>query len=499
MFKKCLLVLLFISSISFWPAPLVVAKSETTLVLYDSLAKQNVTDGNVDLLLRMLASYGQTVRISDMREKLDTSSVDHIIVIQNKAKPIQPEVSEKLQKYGKKILFIGQTPPGWARKQLGNLQMQISDTAISVRTKEALQSEPLLLGKLQLIKQTSAEKIGKLTADDGTKFPYAVRNNKLSYASFLVKDSLSEFALLEVLNDFYGAGKTGQPYVVIRDVNPFVDFGMVQKTADAFNEAGIPFIVSAGPVFENMNLKAAKNYAELLQYVETRGGSIVLNAPVVTFGESKKGELTDVMTTSVQFFAQNEIAPLGISAEAYWQTDKVYQKEGLAPFSSAILFPNQNIIYTDETKETNAFTSALFYLDGKRYEKWAQVANETPFNVDTALGFSLFKNEKELRETVSWLRQMPIQDYSNLPHTVQTEKDKITAQNGFLSVNGKEITPADHFLNVKVKKNQPQEASLNEFFSVQSKVLTVIICVTLFIFVILFVIGYRAYRKKYVK
>ncbi|WP_254260115.1 hypothetical protein [Listeria fleischmannii] len=97
--------LLFISSISFWPAPLVVAKGETTLVLYDSLAKQNVTDGNVDLLLRMLASYGQIVRISDMREKLDTSSVDHIIVIQNKAKPIQPEVSEKLQKYGKKNLI----------------------------------------------------------------------------------------------------------------------------------------------------------------------------------------------------------------------------------------------------------------------------------------------------------------------------------------------------------------------------------------------------------
>ncbi|WP_088825378.1 DUF2334 domain-containing protein [Listeria goaensis] len=498
MFKKCFLVLLFVSSICLWPAPGEAAKAGTTLVLYDSLAKQDVTNGNVDLLLRMLASYGQTVRLQDVHEKLEADA-DFIIVVQNKTKHLDSKISEKLQQSGKKILFVGQTPPDWAREKLGNLAVQANDTAVSVKVHEALQSEPLLLGKLNLIQAAEGHKMGEVTTDTGTKFPYAVRNGNVSYASFLVDKPVSGLALFEVLNDFYGAKQTGKPYVVIRDVNPFVNFEMVQQTADAFYEAGIPFIVSAGPVFENMKLNAAKKYAQLLQYVETRGGSIILNAPVVTFGESKKGELTDVMATSIHFFAENEIAPLGISSEAYWQRDKIYRDEGLAPFSSAILFPNKNIVYTAETNQTNAFQNALFYLDGKHYAKWAKNAEQTRFVVDTALGFSLFSDEAELKKAVEWLQKLPIQDYADLPHAVQTEKDKITAQNGFLYVNGREISPQDESDTMKQTEATKQEASLNEFFSTQSKVLTVIILATLLVFVILFLIGYRVYRKKYVK
>ncbi len=499
MLKKCLFVLLLLSGICLSPLTGEAAsKASTTLVLYDSLAKQSVTEGNVDLLLRMLASYGQTVRLQDVHGKFKADA-DHIIVVQNKTDPLDSEISEKLRQSGKKILFVGQTPPDWAREKLGNLEVQANDLAVSVKVREALQSEPLLLGKLHLIKVAKGHKIGEVTTEAGTKFPFAVRNGNVSYASFLVDSSLSELALFEVLNDFYGVNQEGKPYVVIRDVNPFVNFEMVQKTADAFYDAGIPFIVSAGPVFKNMQLNAAKKYAELLQYVETRGGSIILNAPIVTFGESKPGELIDVMTTSIHFFAQNEIAPLGISSEAYWQTDKVYRDEGLAPFSSAILFPNKNIIYTDETNQTNAFQNALFYIDGKRYAKWADFSNETRFTVNTALGFSLFDNEAELKETVEWLQKMPIQDYANVSHVVQTKKDKITAENGFLYVNGQEISPQDHFETMKKAGTKKEEASLNEFFSTQSKVLTVIIGVTLFVFVILFLIGYRVYRKKYVK
>lgn len=94
-------------------------------------------------------------------------------------------------------------------------------------------------------------------------------------------------------------------------------------------------------LFLQSRFPSSKNYAEILRYVQAKNGTIMLNVPAVTYGDSPSGELESIMQKSVNFFAENDIAPIGVTAELYWNFDKAYGVEGFAPFNTGILLPNQ--------------------------------------------------------------------------------------------------------------------------------------------------------------
>lgn len=49
--------------------------------------------------------------------------------------------------------------------------------------------------------------------------------------------------------------------------------------------------MSAGPVFYNQDFQAAKNYAEILRYVQAKNGTIMMNVPAVTYGIVRRENL----------------------------------------------------------------------------------------------------------------------------------------------------------------------------------------------------------------
>ncbi|WP_167629661.1 DUF2334 domain-containing protein [Listeria valentina] len=466
--KKRILLILFIifSSVCLPHTSFAVSNEQPeTVVIYDSLDKQGAKNGNVDLLVRMLISVGTSVKLMQASEAKNLTFYSHVIVLQNEPADLSDELSQKLKQVQETLLFIGEKPPNWLREALHLKIELLQDAQLQMGNDRGTNFVPIMASKTPLVTQFTGDPIGKVQTTNSSG-PFAVKQGKRSYASFLQKDTPSEALLLDVLTTLYKVPVSApQQFVVLRDVNPFVDFKQVKKRADSFYQANLPFLVSAGPVFQNTESLAAKRYADLLRYLEERGGRILVNVPVVSAGASKPDELERVMQSSIHFLATNEIAPLGVSAEDYWLQDAIYRSEGLLPFSSGIFFPSQKAkMFTAKTKEAVFTEDAPFYLDGTAYQNWiGETAKENLFQVPTVLGISLFEKDEKWNQLLNMLKKQSIQDYGKLDHTVTTKLDTIQFKAGQVTINGKEPDPK---LKSDLKKQQDEQpkASLTDFF-----------------------------------
>ncbi|KLD60757.1 hypothetical protein WP50_07685, partial [Lactiplantibacillus plantarum] len=73
--------------------------------------------------------------------------------------------------------------------------------------------------------------------------------------------------------------------------------------------------------------KAYQRFAKVLRLIENRGGVIFLKTPVVGGVTASSGPgLSKLMDSYVIQLAQNQVYPVGISASAYWNQDRVYRQ-----------------------------------------------------------------------------------------------------------------------------------------------------------------------------
>ncbi|EAD5120529.1 hypothetical protein [Listeria monocytogenes] len=475
-----------------------IAKSDDgVVVFYDSLATGTENEGNMDALLRMLNSLGKRVTIYSWEENPDLSQTSEIIVLQNKKDGLSNEWTNKLAKSKAKIAYIGENPPTFITDKLELKTKVITDASITIQTAAGLSGKPQLLNETNLITSYKGTSFGEMDAAENGQAAYGIQAGNYAYAPIYQADNTSEFALMDVLKALFDIKTTTNQYAFITGVNPFIDFDLLKKTADTFYEKGIPFIVSAGPVFYNQDFQAAKNYAEILRYVQAKNGTIMMNVPAVTYGDSPAGELESIMQKSVHFFAENDVAPLGVTAELYWNFDKVYGVEGFAPFNTGILLPNQKIIHTTKVNNGSAFEKSLYSVANDFYATTTEGRN---FPIDIAITYSFFDNEKELKAAAEELANDNISDFRFQDHEVKTNKDTIESSAGSLYINNQSVTLDDDLNYIKTKnKTVKQAGSLEGFFGYQNTFFTIVIVLSLGIIGILFVFGYRLYMKKYMK
>lgn len=151
----------------------------------------------------------------------------------------------------------------------------------------------------------------------------------------------AEISMGYVLADWLGIQNDGQIYLIFKEIYPFSDLKLLESAANQLYEAGIPFIFSIRPVFYNTDYPAMKRYLEVLKYVQSRDGSIFVDAPVASLAAGiQKDLLKEKMTGFIDLLAANGIVPLGIgvSSELYWRNGDQFVEKGMSFFNSAILF-----------------------------------------------------------------------------------------------------------------------------------------------------------------
>lgn len=305
------------------------------LLLYDSLASGTPREGNIRELQHQLAAYHVQVTLLSLNDYEQGAMKEFsrvIAVINERELPPSKGIEADISGYQGQYLHIGYNPPDRLQQA-----MKLSTGMVAEESAELafgpFREAGLMLRQVPYIAASSAERLyGSLSlTGSGRKMPYAASSGSLTYVPYLEAGNAGRLAMAEVLKDWLGAGASAQTYLVIKEIYPFSDLTLLEKLADRLYEAGIPFIASVRPVFSNTGFPAMQRYLEALKSVQSKNGSILVNAPVVMPSiNSNDRTLNAKMNSFINLLVENGIAPLGMGADLYWTYDKEYSSAGMA-------------------------------------------------------------------------------------------------------------------------------------------------------------------------
>ncbi|WP_039837392.1 hypothetical protein, partial [Paenibacillus sonchi] len=337
---------------------------QRVLLLYDSLGKGTVREGNVSELQRLLSAMGCQVTLLslDHYEPGTMDSFTRVITVMNAADlaPADRSYLEDAERYTGQALHVGYHPPARLLKDM-QLTAGTADEDLADLTVGEFTASDLQVRGMAYIAAVKAERTyGSFTLkSSGRKLPFAASAGSYTYVPYLERDNASVVGMASVLREWLGNKTVPQTFLVLREIYPFSDLDLLEAAADRLYKSGIPFIASIRPVFSNTDFPAMQRYLDALKVVQSRNGSILVNAPeVMPSINSSDHTLGRKMSGFVNLLVKNGIAPLGIGANLYWAYDREYAEAGMGFFDSAVLFPDETVLHMEQTNVSKAFASS---------------------------------------------------------------------------------------------------------------------------------------------
>jgi uncharacterized protein YdaL len=316
-------------------------------------------------------------------------------------------------------------------------------------------------------------------------------------------------ATARLLRDWMGVPGYGQLYALIRGFTPFSDYTLLRSLADELYAGGIPFVLGARPVLDNLQFPAAKRYAAALRSIQQRQGAVLMEAPAV-FGPVAEGKdpLNQQISSFLDMMMQEGTAPLGIAAEQYWSFDRHYSREGMKFFDSLVLYANQSNlpVYQERTSEAAYFQSVLYSISPDFPDEWEMLRlSSSAYPVDTAVTLDFPESQKELDALVKTLKAYPVvfADYREREHTTRTASHTASTLGGKVRIDGA-LLAAENGNAGETKEEdytyiERENASFKGFFQAQNQIFLTVVVAALAVFSIFIAAGRRLYRRKFLK
>jgi uncharacterized protein YdaL len=158
---------------------------------------------------------------------------------------------------------------------------------------------------------------GNLIKDNTEVGPYAFSTGNLYAISLADGGYKTDEAQNVLLNIFLG--KPAQApglYLKLDYIYPVSDFNQVSDMAQYLYQKNIPFTFVAMPFYDNASGTAALNYAKLLQYLVSCGGTPVIHCPVFSQisanDQPQIGEVQQQLNIALKNFAALKVYPLAV-------------------------------------------------------------------------------------------------------------------------------------------------------------------------------------------
>ncbi|WP_150269988.1 hypothetical protein [Paenibacillus tepidiphilus] len=504
-----LLALLILSPVLMPSSSARAAGGERVLLLYDSLAAGTEKAGNIAELQRLLAAYSAEVTLLGLDEYQagQMNAYSRVITVMNTGEidSIKPEYAEDVAAFHGKLLHIGYHAPDVLREAM-SLKTEVypgTRASLSIGGIDGLDLNAADMP--YIVSFRGVRSFGSLSFEDGgVEAPFAVSEGSYTYVPYF-QGRAGLLGMSYVLRDWFGATAAPHTYLVLREIYPFSDLELLEETAERLYDSGIPFVASVRPVFGNHDFPAMERYAEALRMVQSYNGSILINAPAVRPPiNSSDRTLHGKMSTFIDVLAGADIAPLGIAAENYWTYDKEYATAGMGFFDSAVLFPDEQVFYMEQTNVSRAFASSVYTMNLEELSALPHAGKARPqLPLDTAVTLELPQTEAELEAMLQRLQESWIDfaDFRQGIHRVETENNTISSSGGVITLNGAALNVgySPQAIDGNYQYQEDQKVSFARLFSVQSTFFIVVIIAALLLFGGLLLIGRRLYLKKYLK
>lgn len=510
-----LLIAILVLALFVYPKPVAYSSESepaSVLLVYDRLAAGTAKEGNVEAMLKLLSAMGTSVKLTPL-EQYQTGMMrkcDRLIVIRNDPDhAIRNErFSNDSSSYSGAYLHLGDNPPALIESKLQLQLSMINARKISLSIGPIERADIAISDmRIPVAVHYTGEYYGTVEATELQQpAPFAVKNDKLAFVPFFEAGTAAEIAMAYVLEDWLEVNVDGEVYVLFKEIYPFTDLEALQTTADRLYESGIPFIYSVRPVFTNTDYPAMQRYLELLKYAQSRNGTILINAPVISSVAGNQEEsLHDKMTGFIDLLADHEIVPIGIGADLdmFWRNEWDFMKESMSFFDSTVLYQGEGPVNVTQA-ESISFRSSMLSVRWRDLlpllnTKW--LVEELPLHVAITFDFPVDTLEADTILQGLQSSWITFSDYKTRPHQTETEYHELKSENGLLVKDGQAVSLTAAIGDVKSdhEYKEKQEQSLKWLFTVQNNFYLVVIGIALLLFSGLFAAGFRLYRRKFRK
>lgn len=478
------------------------------LLVYDSQNTVEQGEKKIDTLQRMLAGMGlkvKTVKESEYQKGELNHSYQGVITMINwkQASLDNPTFVKDCNQYDGVKLHIGEGLDRTEQKQLQvklktiyQQQFILSDDS-STEMLPFVERMDVLTG---VPKQAQSYGMLKTQNNEGQSYKYGVINRKQGYLPFFNNKGLGLITASKMIAILFNRQEEAKPLLTITDVSPYSNLKLLDQLSVFCEKHGIPLAISTSTVAKNTEMHAYKRFTMYLRGLEDRGGVIFLQAPVIGGATADNaGELSELFDNYLLNLAQNQVYPVGISAQGYWNQDRVLRNSALKKANYQMLLPNKKVVYLDQDNQGGTNSRSYLALPASSFNKIKHQA-DVRFAMPTALTFKMpdskvkLKNLKEQIQALNFEWQAPDEAINS---KIDFASSSLAFQNGQYLVNGKETEVEVNSNMENTDKPTPTPALFKGFFRVEGQIITVFFAIIFTVLIIFIAFGRKIYKNMF--
>ncbi|MFT8318350.1 MAG: hypothetical protein ABF651_08795 [Sporolactobacillus sp.] len=509
--KIRLILLTAILVISLCPSPAFAAGKSAdqgnVLIVSEDRSSGALRSKDLQFISNLVMAHGEKVTLLGIdqltRQKL--KNFDRIIYLANGYADRRQKriLYDGIEQQRSAFLQIGGPLPKAFRQRMG---LRLEDQQASIGRLELTHkgvAQMVSLKRCRLIAAGNGSLTGRFTHPDGPIRYTGILNKgqRLGYLSETDSRSIQSAIVSELLAKWLNKeAQQGKIYLTLTNITPFSDFRKLTRLADELHDQGIPYLVIAQPVTSNLNSAAMKRYAAMLNYLQSRNGTLFIGAPFV-YGVTHEDDqlLEKLMSVFVRRLTQQQIAPLGFAAENYWLFDKDYQRESLKAFHSLIILPNQeNLMWRNRSSSSLVMGAIIPSMSLQQVirSSWKQkelehssVSLALTINVDKLLS----RPSEKAFEKLLYQSNLSFDDYRQTVLRFRTYGQIIRSDGWTISINGQPINQTRTEQPSPLREQKKEKKSLGS----PHKMLILIFSIILMLFILFIIIGRTYYKNKY--
>ncbi|EQF26232.1 hypothetical protein QEW_1423 [Clostridioides difficile CD160] len=520
----------------------ITSNKNKVLIIYDS---KKETAYNRDILKIMRTLLGrfssdiESLKLSNYDDEINKNYYSHVFIIGINENSYSNDKKTKyllssLDSYKGNICWLGYGIENLLEYKKYNLEyLGKTNNIVNVNYKgKSYNLDEHYLFNLIKSKDTSNKVIGRID-DTLNKYPYIINDKNLFYVSKLDLDGVLFYIFCDSLNDIFNIKEfdKGSLFVRIEDVHAFRDPEDLVKIADYLSDKNIPFTIALIPAYVNpknhkiTTLSESPEIVKAIKYMQDKGGTVILHGYTHQYkkeavsGEGYEfwdGERDAPLKEDMKVFVKNRVLsglriciengiyPLAFEAPHYAIESEGYRE--LKKYFSTYVGQHQN---NDKKFSTNTYPYVI-----RDTEEFNILIPENLGYIDPKDNFT-FQNIKENLDKISIVRGFSggfffhsYLDIEYLKYAIEyLEKQDIDFMDlrdfdNWVKVDEIQIRNVGDEIRVTYdRKLEEHTESDIKFKSISniSKILILIVSVSVLTFVIIFIYFKKIDKKKFLK
>lgn len=290
-----------------------------------------------------------------------------------------------------------------------------------------------------------------------------------------------------------------EKFLVLEDVDAFMDLNSLVEKIDFLNKKGIPFILDVRPVYLNTDLTSMGKFCEVLRYAQSKGGFIILDTPYIENHKASADEIKNAIVTGYSKFVDYYVYPIALTIP-----DWLMYRGELNDFlesSNTLFIKNDEKLPLDISEFNNPkIENIITYFNYSKDKNIEDLKLGSDFAVSIKSNLDNEEFEKDIKNISDIVN---FKNPEGVKTSIKIDDKEIKSNELGIYLNGSDVTQ-NRFINSEEFKNKlinKEDKSEDKGIDITkfSKAVIIFAIVSCGIFIIIAILSKKMDRKKYFK